>query len=71
MNTLSKALIRRHLQDATEQILAMDTPDEALFFAVIDAQDAALTTIFRGRLPGFLVRRGIPRIQRNADGTAA
>lgn len=71
MNALSKAIICRHLNTATDEIQAMHSPDDGVVWAVIDAQDAALTALYRGRLPGFLVRRAVPKIQRGADGQLA
>lgn len=59
-----KALIVHHLQEATKRIAAMDAPDDALILSAIDAQDAALVALNGGRLPGFLVRRGLAKIQR-------
>lgn len=64
MTPRTKAVICHHLREAIRQIEQMDGTDDAMILSAIDAQDAALTALNGGRLPGFLVRRALARIQR-------
>lgn len=61
-----KQMICHHLKKAMTMIEGMENPDDSLILATLDAQDEVLELLNNGRLPGFLVRRALPRIQRTA-----
>lgn len=70
MTPRTKAVICHHLREAIARIEEFDHPNDALILSAIDAQDAALVALNRGRLPEFLVRRGMARIHRPGQSDA-